>query len=108
MNAIALGARRGWVVALIAVTIVLSTLALVRPAPTAAQDEELPKITIWGWPTTMLGFFDTEEDTSPAASRRSSASTPRSCHRAERDGPKLKAALPANQGPDICSPTSTS
>src|SRR5688500_964839 len=62
VNAIALGPRRGRVLALIAVALVLSTLALARPATTVAQDEELPKLTMWGWPTALLGFFDTEDD----------------------------------------------
>jgi ABC-type glycerol-3-phosphate transport system substrate-binding protein len=102
VNAIALGARRGRVLALIAVALVLSTLALARPAPTAAQDEELPKLTMWGWPTALLGFFDTEDDKLVDRIRDELGIELELIQVDQPEvGPKLKAALPAGQGPDL-------
>ena len=102
MNAIALGARRGWAVALIAAILVMSTLALARPAPTAAQDEELPKLTMWGWPTALLGFFDTEDDKLVNRIRDELGIELELIQVDQPEiGPKLKAALPAGQGPDL-------
>src|SRR6478735_2090886 len=85
----------------LAIGLAATALAAVAIAPAAAQSPA-PKVTIWGWPTTLSGFFDTEEDTI-AGRIKAELGIEAEFVLVEQNelGPKLKAALPAGQGPDV-------
>jgi ABC-type glycerol-3-phosphate transport system substrate-binding protein len=72
----------------------------VTALPAAAQDG--PSIVVWGWPTTVAGFFDTEDDTlAMRAQEELGIEVELVLTEQDQMGAKLAAALPANQGPDV-------
>ena len=86
---------------LLATALVAATVVATAAAPATGQDAT-DTVTIWGWPTTIAGFFDTEDDT---FAKRLKAETGIDAELVLTEqnelGAKLKAALPAGQGPDI-------
>ncbi|MBX3028893.1 MAG: carbohydrate ABC transporter substrate-binding protein [Chloroflexi bacterium] len=90
--------RRTW--SRLTAGLVGATLAVATVAPVTAQ--ESPKVTIWGWPTTMAGFFDTDSDTLVARLKAETGIDAELVLTEQNElGAKLKASLPAGQGPDI-------
>ena len=108
MNAITLGARRGWVVALIAVTLVLSTLGAGEAGADGGTGRGVAEGHDLGLAHHDLRLLRHRGRHDRRPHQGSSASTPRSCSREQNElGPKLKAALPATRARTSCSPTST-
>ncbi len=80
----------------------LAATALVVTATVPAAAQEPAKVTIWGWPTTIAGFFDTDTDTLVGRLKAETGIDAELVLTEQNElGAKLKAALPAGQGPDV-------
>lgn len=85
----------------VAGAVAAGVLAVSAIGPVSAQSPA-PKVTIWGWPTNIAGFFDTTDDTLAGRIKSELGIDAEIVLTAQQDlGAKLKAALPANQGPDL-------
>lgn len=101
MTEISARSHRTPIVFLLAAALALSTLVVGAPARVAAQDD-MPKLVMWGWPTTITGFFDEGDDTFVNRIRDELGIELELVLVDQPElGPKLKAALPAGQGPDL-------
>lgn len=80
----------------------LAATMLAASVATPAVAQEPQKVTIWGWPTTIAGFYDTETDTLLDRLKAETGIEAELVLTEQNElGAKLKAALPAGQGPDV-------
>ena len=83
-------------------TVMASALAVGSAGAVVAQ-EDLPKVVMWGWPTTVTRSIDTEGNDVIVELAREELGIELEVVLTEQNelGAKLKAALPAGQGPDL-------
>ena len=81
---------------------VLAATSTAVVAPVAVAQDDVANVVMWGWPTTLTGFFDTEDDTLVGRVKDELGIDLELVLVDQPElGPKLKAALPAGQGPDL-------
>jgi ABC-type glycerol-3-phosphate transport system substrate-binding protein len=94
--------RLKWTAVLTTSAVMASVIAVGSAGAAVAQDE-LPKVVMWGWPTTVTRSLDANGDDVIVDLAREELGIDLEIVLTEQNelGAKLKASLPAGQGPDL-------